>query len=78
MGAWTKDKAQELEDKLRAMRAGRSTGDASSMWTLTAKASRKQLERCYGSRKATLVVIERTGDRIERSKGKWKQKKRYI
>nr|XP_009759155.1 PREDICTED: craniofacial development protein 2-like [Nicotiana sylvestris] len=44
-GALTKDKAQELEARLAAMGAWRSSGDTSIMWW-TADCIRKAAERC--------------------------------
>ncbi|XP_070045939.1 uncharacterized protein [Nicotiana tomentosiformis] len=40
-GALTKDKAQELEEKLLAVGAWRSSGDASCMWSMTANCIRE-------------------------------------
>ncbi|XP_016515439.1 uncharacterized protein LOC107832146 [Nicotiana tabacum] len=47
-GTLTKGKAQELREKLLAMRAQRSSGDASSMWTMTTNCIRKAVREVLG------------------------------
>ncbi|XP_070017192.1 uncharacterized protein [Nicotiana sylvestris] len=47
-GALAKAKAQELEEKLLAMVAWRSSGDASSMWTTTVNCIRKVTREVLG------------------------------
>ncbi|XP_075091865.1 uncharacterized protein LOC142172013 [Nicotiana tabacum] len=50
-GALTKDKAQELEGRLSAMGAWRSSGDASAMWTTTANYVREAAREVQGTSK---------------------------
>ncbi|XP_070013908.1 uncharacterized protein [Nicotiana sylvestris] len=47
-GALTKDKAQELGEKLLAMRAWRSSGDTSCMWSMTANCIREAAREVLG------------------------------
>ncbi|XP_070025876.1 uncharacterized protein [Nicotiana sylvestris] len=47
-GAFTKDKAQELEGRLSAMAAWRSSGDANTMWSTTADCIRKAAREVLG------------------------------
>ncbi|XP_019256381.1 PREDICTED: uncharacterized protein LOC109234776 [Nicotiana attenuata] len=47
-GALTKDKAQELEGRLSAMGAWRSSGDASTMWSTTANCIREAAREVLG------------------------------
>ncbi|XP_070052823.1 uncharacterized protein [Nicotiana tomentosiformis] len=47
-GALTKDKAQELEGRLSAMGAWRSSGDASTMWLATADCIREAAREVLG------------------------------
>ncbi|XP_070017332.1 uncharacterized protein [Nicotiana sylvestris] len=47
-GALTKDKAQELEGRLSAMGAWRSSGDANTMWSTTADCIRKAAREVLG------------------------------
>ncbi|XP_075096446.1 uncharacterized protein LOC142174534 [Nicotiana tabacum] len=47
-GALTKDKAQELDGRLAAMRTWRSSGDASTMWSITANYVRKAIRKVLG------------------------------
>ncbi|XP_019259568.1 PREDICTED: uncharacterized protein LOC109237689 [Nicotiana attenuata] len=47
-GALTKDKAQELEGRLSAMGAWRSSGDAKTMWSTTADCIRKAAREVLG------------------------------
>ncbi|XP_070020869.1 uncharacterized protein [Nicotiana sylvestris] len=47
-GALTKDKAQELECRLLAMRAWRSSGDANTMWSATADCIRASAREVLG------------------------------
>ncbi|XP_070050891.1 uncharacterized protein [Nicotiana tomentosiformis] len=47
-GALTKGKAQELREKLLAMGAWRSSGDASSMWTMTTNCIRETAREVLG------------------------------
>ncbi|XP_070005157.1 uncharacterized protein [Nicotiana sylvestris] len=47
-GALTKDKAQELEGRLSAMGAWRSSGDASTMWSATSKCIREAAREVLG------------------------------
>ncbi|XP_070018137.1 uncharacterized protein LOC142172724 [Nicotiana tabacum] len=46
--ALTKDKAQELEGRLSAMRAWRSSGDASTIWSTTANYVREAAREVLG------------------------------
>ncbi|XP_009800696.1 uncharacterized protein [Nicotiana sylvestris] len=47
-GALTKDKAQELEGRLSAMVAWRSSGDASAMWSTTTDSRREAAREVLG------------------------------
>ncbi|XP_070007715.1 uncharacterized protein [Nicotiana sylvestris] len=47
-GALTKDKAQELEGRLSAMGAWRSSGDANTMWSTKANCIRKAAREVLG------------------------------
>ncbi|XP_070054698.1 uncharacterized protein [Nicotiana tomentosiformis] len=47
-GSLTKDKAQELEGRLSAMGAWRSSGDASTMWSETAYCIREAAKKVLG------------------------------
>nr|XP_009802627.1 PREDICTED: uncharacterized protein LOC104248128 [Nicotiana sylvestris] len=47
-GALTKDKAQELDGRLAAMRTWRSSGDASTMWSITTNYVRKATRKVLG------------------------------
>ncbi|XP_070003355.1 uncharacterized protein [Nicotiana sylvestris] len=47
-GALTKDKAQELGEKLLAMGAWRSSGDASYMWSMTTNYIREAAREVLG------------------------------
>ncbi|XP_070048906.1 uncharacterized protein [Nicotiana tomentosiformis] len=47
-GALTKDKGQKLGEKLLAMGAWRSSGDASYMWSMTANYSREAAREVLG------------------------------
>ncbi|XP_070027763.1 uncharacterized protein [Nicotiana sylvestris] len=60
-GALTKDKAQELEGRLSAMGAWRSSGDANTMWSTTADCIRK----------ATREVLGISSGRTGGHKGDW-------
>ncbi|XP_075111253.1 uncharacterized protein LOC142181711 [Nicotiana tabacum] len=51
-GALTKDKAQELEGRLAAMGAWRSSGDASIMWSTTANYVREVAREVLGVSKS--------------------------
>ncbi|XP_075088098.1 uncharacterized protein LOC142170166 [Nicotiana tabacum] len=50
-GALTKDKAQELNGRLSTMRAWRSSGDASTMWSTTANYVREEAREVLGTLK---------------------------
>ncbi|XP_009758578.1 uncharacterized protein [Nicotiana sylvestris] len=50
-GALTKDKTQELEESLSAMRAWRSSGYASTMWSMTANYVREAAREVLGTSK---------------------------
>ncbi|XP_070023301.1 uncharacterized protein [Nicotiana sylvestris] len=60
-GALTKDKAQELEGRLSAMGAWRSSGDTNTMWSTTADCIKKAAREVFG------ISLGRTS----RHKGDW-------
>ncbi|XP_070001879.1 uncharacterized protein [Nicotiana sylvestris] len=60
-GALNKDKAQELEGRLSAMGAWRSSGDTNTMWSTTVDCIRK----------AAREVLRISSGRTGRHKGDW-------
>lgn len=74
-GNLTKDKAQEFEERLLAMRAWRSRGTRLGCGPRQRVALGKLLERFWRSRRVILWVIKGTDGGIERSKVRWTLRK---
>lgn len=77
-GNLTKDKDQELREWFLAMKAWKSRGNATKMWTKTADFIREVAREILGVMKGYSGVIKGTGGGMGRFKVRWTLRKRLI